>query len=53
MQGQTQYAFERTIEFPNMKVRIFRPILTAEEKNKRMIAIHKASINLMKEVMKK
>lgn len=52
MQGQDTYSLERTIEFPNMKARIFRPVLTAEEKTKRMNAIHKASSNLLKEVMK-
>ena len=53
MQGQTEYTFERTIEFPNMKVRIFRPVLTELEKSKRMQNIHKAASNLMKEVWKK
>ena len=47
--GQT-YTLERTIEFPNCTVRIFRPVLTETEKNKRMQKIHKASSNLMKEV---
>jgi hypothetical protein len=47
------YTHERTIEFPNMKVRVFRPVLTETEKSKRMQNIHKASSNLMKEVMKK
>lgn len=53
MQGQDTYSLERTIEFPNMKVRIFRPVLTNEERTKRMQNIHKASSNLMKEVRKK
>lgn len=48
-----QFTYERTIEFPNMKVRIFRPVLTELERSKRMNAIHKASMNLMKEVRKK
>ena len=52
MNGQDTYILERTIEFPNMVARIFRPVLTTEEKNRRMNAIHKASANLMKEVMK-
>ena len=51
MQGQT-YTHERTIEFPNMKVRIFRPVLTEAEKNRRMQTIYNASSNLMKEVKK-
>lgn len=53
MQGQDTYTLERTIEFPNMKVRVFRPVLTEAERSKRMEAIHKATANLMKEVMKK
>ena len=52
MQGQDTYTLERTIEFPNMVARIFRPVLTEDEKNKRMQNIHNASANLMKEVMK-
>jgi hypothetical protein len=47
-----QFTYERTIEFPNMKVRIFRPVLTEAEKSKRMQNIYNASMNLMKEVMK-
>lgn len=53
MSGQTEFVFERTMEFPNMKVRIFRPVLTEIEKSKRMQNIHKAASNLMKEVRKK
>jgi hypothetical protein len=53
MQGQDTYSLERTIEFPNMKVRIFRPVLTETEKNRRMQNIYNASSNLMKEVRKK
>ena len=48
--GQDTYIFEKTIEFPGMVARIFRPVLTEEEKNKRMQKIHKASSNLLKEV---
>lgn len=47
-----QFTYERTIEFPNMKVRVFRPVLTEAERSKRMQNIHKAASNLMKEVMK-
>lgn len=46
MQGQ--YSLERTIELPNTIVRIYRPILTEEEKNKRMQRIKNASANLIK-----
>ncbi len=50
MQGQDTYSLERTIEFPNMTARIFRPVLTAEEKSKRMQRIHKASANILEGV---
>ena len=48
--GQTEYVHTKTIEFPGMVARIFSPVLTETEKNKRMKAIHKASSNLLKEV---
>ena len=48
--GQTEYVHTKTIEFPGMVARIFSPVLTDEERNRRMNAIHKASSNLMKEV---
>jgi hypothetical protein len=36
------------ITFPNMVARVYRPILTEEERNKRMKAIHKQAANLLK-----
>lgn len=47
MQGQTEYSLERTIELPNFKANIFRPVLTELEKTKRMKKIHKASANIL------
>lgn len=42
-----------TLEFPNAIVRVHRPELTPEERNRRMKAIHNASANLLKEVERK
>lgn len=50
MQGQ--YTLERTIELPNMVARVFRPVLTEDEKQKRMLRISEASANLLKEVVR-
>lgn len=49
MAGQ-EYSLDRTIEFPNMVARIFRPVLTDEERNRRHKAIHKATADLLLEV---
>lgn len=49
MKGQTEYKHVRTIEFPNMVVRVFSPVLTEEEQNRRMKAIQKASAELLKD----
>ena len=48
MQGQDTYTLERTVEFPNMVARIYRPVLTEEEKNRRMKNIKNATANLLK-----
>lgn len=50
MQGQTEYSLERIIEFPNFKANIFRPVLTEEEKSKRMKKIQKATANILEGV---
>ena len=52
MQGQT-YTHERTIELSNMVARIYRPVLTTEEKNRRMQNIKTATANLLLGVDKK
>ena len=48
MQGQ--YSLEKTIKYPNLVARIYRPILTEDEKNRRMREIQKATANLVKDV---
>jgi hypothetical protein len=42
------YIFEKTIIFPDGVARIFRPVLTEEEKKRRISNIHKATANLFK-----
>jgi hypothetical protein len=37
----------RHFDFPNMKVNVFIPELTPEERERRMAAIHKAAANLL------
>lgn len=39
-----------TLKFPNAVVRVHRPELTPEERNRRMKAICKASADLLKEI---
>ncbi len=49
MQG---YTYEKTIEMPNLTARIFRPVLTEDEKEKRIKAIKKAAADLVRGVKK-
>lgn len=41
------------IEMPNVVIRSYRPILTEEERKKRMKAIHDAAADLLKDVERK
>ena len=50
--GQDTYIFEKTIEFPGMVARIFRPVLTDEERQRRIEVIKTAAANLLKEVIR-
>lgn len=45
-----QYTLEKTIKFPDMVARIYRPELTEEEKNKRQERIRCAATNLLRSV---
>ena len=36
------------LEFPNAKVRVFRPVLSEEERKRRMKIIHDAAADLLK-----
>lgn len=49
MQG---YTYEQTIKLPNCTARIFRPVLTANEKHARMQSIKNATADLIKGVKK-
>ena len=52
MKGQ-QYIHKKTIEKPGFIARVFVPVLTPEERQRRTEAIKTASANLVKEVLKK
>lgn len=41
------YYEPQIVNFPNMTVRVFRPILTEEERTKRMKKIHDAAARLL------
>ena len=47
-----EYEHKKTIESPGYVVRIYSPVLSAEERAKRMKAIHKAAENLLKKAAK-
>ena len=49
-QAETEYIHTETITLPGMVARIFRPVLTEEEHQRRMKAIHNKAANLLKEV---
>jgi hypothetical protein len=50
MAQQDQYQLEKTMQFPGMVVRVYRPILTEAERARRMAAIHKEAARLLKKV---
>ena len=50
--SQPEYIHTKTLTFPGMVARIFSPVLTEEERNRRTEAIKTASANLVKEVLK-
>lgn len=47
VKSQDIYAEPEIFEFPNMVVRVHRPILTEEERARRMKAIEKATVSLL------
>lgn len=51
MQSQA-YSLTKTFTYPNAIIRVYRPDLAEEERNKRMKAIHNATIKILKEVVK-
>jgi hypothetical protein len=53
MAQQDQYQEAKTITFPGMVARVHRPILTEEERSRRMKSIHIQAAKLLKGVKKK
>lgn len=53
MQGQNTYSLKTIIEFPGMVARIHIPVLTQEERARRMKAIHRTAAALLKKTNKK
>lgn len=47
-----EYTHTKTIESPGFIVRVYSPVISEEERNRRMKAIYKAAENLMKEAIK-
>ena len=47
-----EYIHTKTIESKSAIVRVFQPVLTDEERAKRMKAIHNAAAALLKETLK-
>ena len=46
------YILNKVIETPSFTARVFSPVLTEEERKRRMQAIHKATADLLKGVTK-
>lgn len=46
------YKEPKTIEFPGMTVRVYIPVLTQEERARRMKTIHKTAADLLKNTKK-
>lgn len=45
-----EYTLKKTIEDSSYRIRIYSPVITDEERQKRMKAIHKATEHLLKKV---
>ena len=44
------YTLKKTIESPGFIIRVHSPVITSEERTRRMKAIYKAAENLLKKV---
>ena len=54
MQGQTDtYTLKKTINYENMVIRVYSPVLTEDERKRRYKQIHNAAANLLKGYNKK
>lgn len=47
-----EYTHKKTIETPDFIIRVHSPVISLEERNRRMKAIHRASEKLLQEVTK-
>lgn len=45
-----EYTLKKTIESPDFNIRVYSPVLTEEERQRRMKTIKKAAENLLKKV---
>ena len=52
MKPMDNYKEVRTMKFPGLTARVYIPDLTAEERSRRMKAIHNEAANLLKEELK-
>lgn len=50
--SQPEYVHTKTITFPGMVARIYSPVLTEEERKRRMQRIYKATEELLRGVKK-
>lgn len=48
-----KYEFDRTIETPSATIRIHRPIISEEERNRRLKGIHDAAAQLLLDLERK
>lgn len=48
-----EYRLNKTIESPGFIIRVHSPVISSEERNRRIKAIHKATENLMRKVKTK
>lgn len=49
MKVQDTYQEPIILEFPNARVRVFRPVLSEQERKRRMKIIHDAAAELLRE----
>lgn len=50
MKTQDTYQEAKTFSFPGLTARVYIPMLTEEERTRRMNAIHKQAANLLRSV---
>ena len=45
-----EYTLKKTIESPGFIIRVYSPVISEDERKRRMKAIHKAAENLLRKV---